>query len=109
MLKKNFEFKQVLTRGSFYTGKYIKAVILKKNININLLGIAVSKKVGKAVVRNKIKRIIRENYKILESNIQTGYVILFLIKNQIDSKSINFNDLNKDMVKVLASAKIMKE
>jgi len=109
MLKKNFEFKQVLTRGSFYTGKYIKAVIFKKNININLLGIAVSKKVGKAVVRNKIKRIIRENYKILESNIQTGYVILFLIKNQIDSKSINFNDLNKDMVKVLASAKIMKE
>ena len=109
MLKKNYEFKQVLTRGSFYTGKYIKAVIFKKNININLLGIAVSKKVGKAVVRNKIKRIIRENYKILESNIQTGYVILFLIKNQIDSKSINFNDLNKDMVKVLASAKIMKE
>ena len=109
MLKKNFEFKQVLTRGSFYTGKYIKAVIFKKNININLLGIAVSKKVGKAVVRNKIKRIIRENYKILESNIQTGYVILFLIKNQIDSKSINFNDLNKDMVKVLESAKIMKE
>ena len=39
MLKKNYEFKQVLTRGKYYSGQYIKAFIIKNNKQNNFLGL----------------------------------------------------------------------
>jgi ribonuclease P protein component len=48
MLKKNYEFKQVLTRGKYYSGQYIKAFIIKNNKQNNFLGLAISTKVRKS-------------------------------------------------------------
>ena len=36
MLKKNYEFKQVLTRGKYYSGQYIKAFIIKNNKQLSM-------------------------------------------------------------------------
>ena len=53
-LKKNYEFKNVLTKGKYYNGNYIDIYIKKNNKKINYIGIAVSVKVGKAVKRNMV-------------------------------------------------------
>lgn len=47
MLKKNYEFKRVLTKGNRYYGTYLKVFILKNNRDINFLGLAISTKVRK--------------------------------------------------------------
>ena len=86
MLKKNYEFKIVLTKGRFYIGKQLKIVILKNGKNFKTLGIAVSTKNGKAFQRNKAKRLIREAYKNLEEKIINGYSIVVLLKKDIDDK-----------------------
>ena len=81
MLKKNYEFKNVLNRGKFYSGKYIVVFIKKNNKkNINCLGIAISSKLGKAVKRNYVKRIIRENYSKVEEHLKTGYDMVFIAR-----------------------------
>ena len=66
ILKKNYEFKKVLTKGKYYSGKNIEAFIIKNNSKYNFLGLAISVKSGKAVKRNHVKRLIRENYKNIE-------------------------------------------
>lgn len=48
MLKKNYEFKQVLTNGKYYSGEYIKACILENHKVTNFLGLAISTKVRKS-------------------------------------------------------------
>ena len=47
MLKKNYEFKKVLTKGNKHYGTYLKAFILKNNKENNFLGLAISTKVRK--------------------------------------------------------------
>ena len=48
MLKKNYEFKQVLTKGKYYSVQYIKAFIIKNKKQNNFLGLAISTKVRKS-------------------------------------------------------------
>ena len=76
MIKKNYEFKHLFSKGKFYYGEYIHMYIKETNQDTNKLGIAVSKKQGKAVKRNHIKRLIRENYKNLEMKMKTGKIQL---------------------------------
>ena len=63
MLKKNYEFSNVFSKGSYYSGEVIEAFILNNGEkNFNYLGLAISSKAGHAVQRNRIKRLLRENF-----------------------------------------------
>ena len=56
--------KMFYQKESFIIGKYIIIYIKDNNKNENFIGIAVNTKIGKAVKRNRIKRLIRESYRI---------------------------------------------
>ncbi len=109
MLKKNYEFKNVLSKGTYYSGKYIEAFIKKNNSNSNYLGIAIGVKISNAVMRNKIKRLIRENYRDIENKISNGYSIVFLWKKKADTIDANFKNLKDDIKNIFDKAKIIKE
>ena len=107
MLKKNYEFKNVLSRGKYYSGKYIEMFIISnQNQKQNFLGIAIGVKIAKATRRNYIKRLIRENYKDYESKIKMGNSLVFLWKKKVDPKKANFDHINKDMNKIFDKAKL---
>ena len=108
MLKKNYEFKKVLSKGKYYSGKNIEAFIKDNNKNYNFLGLAISVKIGKAVRRNKIKRLIRENYKILEPQIKDGKSIVFLWKKKVDIENATFENIKSDMNNIFEKANIKK-
>lgn len=112
MLKKNYEFRKVLTKGNYFAGDCIQIVVLKSNgnrfyKNYNYIGIAVNTKFGKAVKRNKIKRLIRENYKILEDRLDSGYSLVFLLRKNVEIESLTFKNISQDMEKLLKKSKIM--
>ena len=111
MLKKNYEFKNVLTKGKYYSGKRIEAFIKynNSNNNINFLGIAISSKIAKAVKRNKIKRLIRESYKNLENNIDTSNSIIFLWKKKVNIEEATYENIKKDIEYILKKANIFIE
>lgn len=110
MLKKNYEFKNVLSKGKYYSGDFIEAFVKKDtNQNINFLGIAVSVKTAKAVKRNQIKRWIRENYTLIENRVKPGCRIVFLWKKKVSYEFANFENIKKDMEKILDKAGILEE
>lgn len=108
MLKKNYEFKRVLSKGKYYTGKNIEVFIQKNNKKINYIGLAISAKVSKAVMRNKIKRLIRENYKEFEDHLNCGYNIVFLWKKQVSTDNAKYNEIKSDFIEIFDKANMIK-
>lgn len=106
-LKKNYEFKKILTKGKYYSGQYLDVFILKNNTNINLIGIAVGVKVAKAVKRNRIKRLINENYRLMEEKMKTGYNMVILWKKKSNIENATFNNIKKDMENVFEKIGIL--
>ena len=106
-LKKNYEFKNVLTKGKFYRGKEIEIFIIKNNKKRNFLGIAIGTKNGKAFQRNKAKRLIREAYKNLEERIKNGYSIVVLLKKDIDINDMKYIDILNEMENTFKKANII--
>ncbi len=110
MMKKNYEFKNVLSKGKYYSGQCIEAFIKKGSIKeVNLLGLAISTKIAKATRRNQIKRLIRENYSFYEKDLKTGYQIIFLWKKSIETEKANYQNIHKDMNSILKKANIIEE
>lgn len=107
MLKKNYEFKNVFNKGKFHKGKYITAIILKNRTEQNLLGLAISTKIGDAVTRNHIKRLFRESYKNLESSLKSGYTIIFVWNKAVPTEQALYKNIKKDMEKILLKAGIL--
>lgn len=106
-LKKNYEFKNVLSKGKFFVGKYIIAYILNNNKSENYFGVAVSSKMGNAVKRNRVKRVIREAYRVNKDRIKNGYNIVILCKKDIGYGEYNFNDVNNDLITIFDKANLV--
>ena len=109
MLKKNYEFKRVLNHGKIFYGNTLNCFIQKNNMEINKLGIAVSKKTSKSVKRNRIKRLIKENYRLLEKNIDTGYNLIFVWKRNNQLEDADFKKIEADFKEILKKSKLIKE
>ena len=101
-VKENHLYNKAYTKGKRFFGRYVRVYVLKdlkaKKIMLanpekeylNRLGISVSKKNGGAVVRNRIKRIIREAYRAIDKEdiLYTGYLVIIAAKNEAaDAKS----------------------
>lgn len=109
MLKKNYEFKIVLKKGKRYGGRQIEIFVLKNKEPVNLLGIAVSKKAGNSVYRNRIKRLIRESYRLLEDDIKTGNSFVILWNKKLDKHDADFNIISEDMKNIFKKANILEK
>lgn len=109
MLKKNYEFKAVLSKGKFFAGKEIEIFILKNNRKRNFLGIAIGTKNGKAFQRNRAKRIIRECYTKLENQIIDGNSIVILMNKNFCIDNMEFSEVFEEMKNTFEKAKILKE
>ncbi|RID82938.1 ribonuclease P protein component [Peribacillus asahii] len=107
-IKKDKEFQLVFKKGeSFANRQFVVYVLEKPDQDYFRIGLSVSKKVGNAVVRNQVKRYIRQTFLELKNEIDVGkdYVIIarkpaadmdfFQVKNSLihvlkRSKSLTF-------------------
>ena len=65
-LKNNRDFQVVYKNGKSFANKYLVMYVLENGTGCNRLGISVSKKVGNSVVRHRVKRLIKESYRLHE-------------------------------------------
>lgn len=88
-LRKNVEFRAVYKRGKSFSNQLLVLYVYKNKKSTNRVGISVSKKVGKSVIRNRVKRLIKESYRLNNYNLKTGYDLIFIARVAASGKSYN--------------------
>ena len=96
-IKKNFEFKRVLSRGKSVNGNNIAIYFFPNRLNQLRFGFAIGKKAGKAVSRNRIKRVIREATRLTLMKFDTGMDIVIVWKNKISADKVDFFEIKKEI------------
>ena len=71
-LKKNSDFRRLYAKGKSHVTPYLVVYSRKNGMNVNRVGFTVSAKLGHAVVRNRIRRQLREIYRLHLSELKKG-------------------------------------
>lgn len=100
IIKKNYDINNVINNKNVVKNKYFYIYNDKNNVNNHRFAICVSKKIGNAVTRNKIKRQIKDiiDKSNLVFNSNNDYVII--IRNEIIN--LNYKDMNENLINLIS-------
>lgn len=103
-IRKNRDFIKVYKRGKSFSNYLLVLYIYKnrQNVDLNRVGISVSKKVGNSVVRSRVKRLISETYRLNRGNLIEGYDLVFIARNS--SKEKSFREIEGSVIKLMKKA-----
>ncbi len=100
-LRRRAEYLAVQSEGAKLHGKHVLALARKRSdpALVGRLGITVTKKVGNAVVRNRIKRLIRE-WMRLHGWVPVGWDIVLVAKDSA-ARQLHLDDFASDLTRLL--------
>lgn len=81
-LKLNHLFRRLYRKGRSGVNKYLVLYCMKNGTGENRIGLTVSAKLGHAVVRNRVRRRLREIYRLHESQFQPGWDIVVVARSR---------------------------
>ena len=104
-LKKNKEFSFVYHRGKSVSTKLIVLIYFSNKYGGIRSGFSISKKVGGAVVRNKVRRRMKEALRELLPELQGHASMVFVAKRPVSMAT--YAQIKKDMQYVLKKAGLL--
>lgn len=99
-LKKNHEFRRLYSRGKSAVSPYFAVYTRTNRLGVNRLGVTVGTKVGKAVQRNRVRRRIREIYRLNEHRLVKGRDIVIVAR--VRARYAEYRELERDMLNLLS-------
>ena len=72
-VKENYEFRWIYAKGRSGVSPYLVVYVRPNRRGRNRLGVTVSTKLGHAVVRNRVRRRIREIFRLSQGKMKQGY------------------------------------
>lgn len=118
-LKEHHLYQKTFQRGARFSGRYLSVFVLrdfmarrlaKENPEkkpYNRFGVSVGKRVGGAVQRSRVKRILRAGYRAVEPELKTGYLVVISPRDGI--LSVKSTDVERELRKGFAKLSMFRE
>ncbi|MCZ0702215.1 ribonuclease P protein component [Natronobacillus azotifigens] len=107
-LKENEEFQTVFKKGLSFANRQLVLYYLPKEGQAHFrIGLSVSKKVGNAVVRNRVKRYLRQAFLELENQIDQQYD--FIIIARVPTNTLDYHQMKKSLTHLLMKTKLLRK
>lgn len=105
IVKKNLDFQRIIKNNKPYKYKDFVLYIEKNNDHNYRFGFSVGKKIGKAVVRNKIKRQLKNI--VSKKHYQNGFNCIIIVGSNILNKT--YSEMENNLLEVLTKLNLIKE
>lgn len=97
-LKSNRDFRRLYSRGKRAVSPTLVLYVQRNRSGCNRLGITVSKKLGNAVARNKVRRRLREIYRLHEEEFLPGRDLVVVAR--VRGAHVGYWTLDRDLMKL---------
>ena len=104
-LKLNHIFRRLYQTNGF-ASPYLVLYARKNRTDTNRVGITVSKKLGKAHIRNRVRRRLREVYRLNEEKFQPGWDIVVVARSR--AVTVPFDKLTDSFLSLAKKSGILK-
>ncbi|SIS54551.1 ribonuclease P protein component [Salimicrobium flavidum] len=106
-IKKNKEFQNVFKNGKSFANRQLVLYYLKKDQPHFRIGLSVSKRIGNAVMRNKVKRYLREAFHELEDELHQDYDFVIIARKPVNA--MEYHDVKKSLQHVCKRSGVLKK
>ena len=107
-IKKNKEFKRIYSDGRSIANRFLVLYYLNNGLEYNRLGISISKKVGNAVIRNRIRRLITEVYRLNLPKLEPGWDFIIIARPRYISQAA-YKELEGAFLNLFKKNGLLKE
>jgi ribonuclease P protein component len=106
-LRNRADFSRVYRHGkSFANHQFVVYWFRKREVEQFRVGISVSKKVGNAVVRNRIRRLVKEIVRHHDVELIEHIDLIFIVRK--GALNMPYKDMEKSILHVLRKASLLK-
>ena len=106
-VKQNGDFRRIYRRGRSAVAGGVVVYCLKNRKGMSRLGITVSTKLGHAVVRNRVRRRLRELYRLHRQEMLPGYDLIVVAR--VRAVEMPYAKLEKQYLRCLAQLGLLRE
>ena len=99
-LRKNRHFQYIYRKGLTVHSRFITLVYTKTKLQPFKVGFSVSKKIGKSVVRSKVKRLLKSSFVLIGDRFSPEYNYIFVAKAGIEN--LTFKEIQTEMLSLLS-------
>ena len=105
-LKKNSDFRRLYSKGKSAVNPYVVVYCRRNKEQQNRLGYTVSTKLGHAVVRNRVRRRLREIYRLNEQRLRSGFDIVIVAR--VRAVNVSYRELEAAVMKAFRSLDLLQ-
>lgn len=107
VLRNKKDFSALYNKGRSVGDRYVVLFFKKNGKAYNRTAFLASKKVGKSVIRNRARRLMKESYRSIEKDLAIGYDIIFIARKTI--LNLKYADVKKSMEAAIKRSGLRKK
>lgn len=106
-LKKNSDFRRLYSKGKSAVNPYIVVYCRRSPAGVGRVGYTVSVKLGHAVVRNRVRRRLREIYRLNKASLKPGWDMVIVARTRC--VGAKYEKINSAFLDACGNLGILKE